>query len=492
MAFTEIIVDNATGSNLNGGFPIGGIYPVTSTGGTFTQAGGAGGNDRFAAAAGTPFSGCAVDDLVSSYADGAAAPTGYIGIITAINGGGASIDLHLTRFSGTRPTTGGSRTVKVGGALAGMSGAVGFPFGFAVGALTNAALDPLCVNIKGGTTYEITAAITHALNGVIFEGYTTTLHDGGLCKIGGDSASPTAPYTMLTVSGSGNKLRRMWFDDNGGTTPGQSVGNNCMVELSGSGDLAQFCRFSNAYRTGLRVGGAGCQASDCEAYANNRDDAGGFGGIHSSVSAAIVRCIAYNHAAGTDSCGFSAAGNDDRVIAFEDCISFNNAGNGFEVTGGDHSIRMSGCLSIDNAENGIEFNATTVTTSLLVIENSIIYGSGLVGIRNASALRTGPLVTNCAFGDNAGGDTTNVPTSFITNKVTLSGDPFEDKTNGDFRLNDTAGAGADCRAAGIGTFFINTANLSAGASTVGFPDIGAVQHEETAPPAGGQTSYTFG
>jgi len=35
MAFTEFYCDNTAGSNLNGGAPIGGVYPITYTSGSW-------------------------------------------------------------------------------------------------------------------------------------------------------------------------------------------------------------------------------------------------------------------------------------------------------------------------------------------------------------------------------------------------------------------------------------------------------------------------
>lgn len=472
MAYTEFYVQ-PTGSNLNAGSTTDNAAILTYAAGTFVRATGV-----FTVASGNPQTdGVAVGMFVGLYTTAGATQVGLVARVTARNA--TTITVNTTDIAGATANVSeaaGASTLKVGGAWAGPSGAVGFPFNFAVGTLVNATPDPTRVNFLAGT-YEITAAINHTLNGVIFQGYTATPGDGGLFKLGGDSASPAAPYTMLTISGAGNRVLHMWCDDNGGTTGGQTVGNNAMFDITGNGNHAQYCRFTNAYRVGARCGGAGSMISDCEAYSNNRDDASGFGGIHVTASGQVSRSISYNNLVGTDSCGFSASANDDRVMGFEDCISFNNAGNGFEFTGSDCSIRMKGCLSIDNDENGIEFNASTLTTSLMILEECIIYGSGLVGIRNASALRTGPNVINCAFGSNAGGVSTNVPASFFINQINLGADPFTDKANGDFTLNAVANGGELLRAAAVRAFFINTANLTEGNLTIDTRNVGAVQEE---------------
>lgn len=60
-----------------------------------------------------------------------------------------------------------------------------------------------------------------------------------------------------------------------------------------------------------------------------------------------------------------------------------------------------------------------------------------------------------------------------SNDVSLTGDPFVDAANGDFRLNATAGSGAACRTAGF-------PGVTAGGT--GYLDIGALQHAD---PVGG-------
>lgn len=486
MAYSEFYVQ-PTGSNLNAGSTTDNAAILTYAAGTFVRSTGV-----FTVASGNPQTdGVAVGMFVGLYTTAGATQVGLVARVTARNT--TTITVNTTDIAGATANVSeaaGASTLKVGGAWAGPSGTVGFPFSFAVGTLVNAAADPLRVNIKAGTTYEITAGITHSLNGVIFQGYTTTPGDGGMFKLGGDSASPTAPYTMFTLSGAGNKVFHHWCNDNGGTTGGQTVGNNAMFDITGNGNLVQFCWFSDSYRVGCRNGGAGSLVMDCHAHSCNRDDASGFGAFHSTATGDMTRCTASGNVVGTDSCGFSASANDDRVIAYDRCISIGNAGNGFEFTGSDHTIKMSRCISLNNAENGIEFNASTVTSSCLVIEDSVIYGSGLFGIRNANAIRTGPIVRNCAFGDNDSGDTTNVPASFIIDKITLGADPFEDSVNGDLRPNAVANGGELLKAAGFGSFFINPAWLTDGAATVSFPDVGAVQHQETA--VASQKSYTFG
>jgi hypothetical protein len=111
MAFTEFYCDASAGANVNAGdLTANGV--VTSTNGDWGNATA----NRFTAASGTPFSGVSVGDFASVYLDGATIAV-YIARVTAVNGGGASLDLSTTAISGTAPATGATgRSCTTGGA----------------------------------------------------------------------------------------------------------------------------------------------------------------------------------------------------------------------------------------------------------------------------------------------------------------------------------------------------------------------------------------
>src|SRR5437763_1304956 len=107
MAFTEFYCDAASGAQINAGDN---KTVVTSTNGDWGNAAA----NRFTAASGTPFSGVSVGDFASVYLDGATTAV-YIARVTAVNGGGASLDLSSTAKCGTAPTTGATgRSCTVG------------------------------------------------------------------------------------------------------------------------------------------------------------------------------------------------------------------------------------------------------------------------------------------------------------------------------------------------------------------------------------------
>lgn len=171
---------------------------------------------------------------------------------------------------------------------------------------------------------------------------------------------------------------------------------------------------------------------DCVAYDNTLD---GFG--RTSGYGFYLNCIAY----GNGQYGFNAYGNSTPLKIFN-CTAYNNA-YGFVASGGSIIQKLYNCLSYGNSVYGI-------------------YGPGEACF--------------CAFGNNTSGNTDGQIT-LIEGNVTLSANPFTNAAGGDFSLNNTAGGGAACRAAGFPGLF-------PGGLTTGYLDIGAAQHQDV----GGSTT----
>lgn len=129
------------------------------------------------------------------------------------------------------------------------------------------------------------------------------------------------------------------------------------------------------------------------------------------------------------------------------------------------------CISVNNTgATGYGFNAELGTQARQgVFINCIAHGNGATGFYVSTAAKTHLRLLNCAAGGNTSAQfSTNISAESQTSSVTLTGDPFTNAAAGDFSLNNTAGAGASCRAAGIGPV---------GQSS--FLDIGACQHKDS-------------
>lgn len=133
----------------------------------------------------------------------------------------------------------------------------------------------------------------------------------------------------------------------------------------------------------------------------------------------------------------------------------------------------------DNSSN-ISHNSIYNCTDGVVLANtaSLVYANvfGTVAgylFKGATTSGNPQLILNASTTPTSGRIDTTGAGTIITeiNDIALSGSPFTDASTGDFTLNNTAGGGADCRAASL--------------YWGGFADLGAVQHQDAGGGGGG-------
>lgn len=140
---------------------------------------------------------------------------------------------------------------------------------------------------------------------------------------------------------------------------------------------------------------------------------------------------------------------------------------------------------LDNGRSGIEMLNTT--SAGVRAHNCIFDGNTRYGLEAPTATGVGTLysefqdIRNCAFRSNTLGKYNTASFAPTSGDITLTGDPFTNRGADDFSLNNTAGAGADCRAAGY------PGVLNVGGT--GYPDIGMLQHQDSG--GGGTTTYVI-
>ena len=455
MAFTEFY-SQTTGSNLNAGSTTGDAAVFTFANGNWDSTTG------IFIATGADLSAIAVGMFASVYLDAATVGV-FVGRITAVNDTTDTITVSLTAKSGTAPATGATgRSIKIGGAWKGPNAAVAFPFGFITNTLTNAAGDYPRVNLKSGTTYSITAAMTHANAGsVTFQGYTTTVGDGGKAIIDGGTSG--ASYILLLVSGNDNFLTDIIFQNNGAT------GDEEGVRITGS--RGQCLRVvANSIR-GNGLNGVGTVLFvECETYACNQANSSGKGGVLTNADAILIRCFSHDNA-GSNSSGFRTYGISAN---FQDCVADSNGGDGFLLD--EWGIyTLSGCDSYNNGGNGFKLANDAIATYYLESCNAV--KNGAYGINGSTAQVRNGAIINCGFGSgtqaNTSGTTTGLSAMVETGSINYASNvtPWVDPANGDFRINLAAAKGT-----GRGAF---TQTAPSYAGTVGYPDVGAAQHLET-------------
>lgn len=185
----------------------------------------------------------------------------------------------------------------------------------------------------------------------------------------------------------------------------------------------------------------------CTAWSNSVT---GFDASNGSVAA--VGCLSVNNS-GASSDGFLS---NTSATAWEltHCTAYNNGRDGFRFVSGICTAYLLNCLSYANT--GTNFNVSAA--------------SDCVRLRNCAAGLGGVSSANVSSSLNLQGQVGN---------ITLTADPFTAKGSGDFSLNNTAGGGALCRAAGFSA-------AMPGVSTSSYRDVGAAQTQ-----GGGGGSVAF-
>jgi hypothetical protein len=458
------------GSNLNAGTRTGDTtVPGTSAALTYASGNWVASTGVFTVASGNPSSdGVAVGDFASVYADGSTV-TGFVGRVTARDA--TTITVSLSNKAGTAPTDGtGNRTLKIGGAWKGPNGAEAFPFGFIKASLTNVAGDRVRINMRNDADFSITATVNQNSDPIVIQGFVSSYGDGGRAAI--DGGTTGASYKLFRFGSWGCTCSDMIFKNNGDSGSESAVYYDtaaitfrCVAhDIRGIG-------FDNAAGTGA---GSGNLLIECEAYNCNQSNTSLLPGIFTDAGA-CVRCISHDNSAGSNCHGYGTGNSGGRFVG---CIADSNGGAGFKVnptvTGG---CLITNCDAYNNTGDG--FALTNGTNHNLYMENCNAVKNGGYGI-NLSAggggQRSG-FVFNCGFGSgsqaNTSGDINASDGCEVSGSITYASNvtPWIDPANGDFRINLAAAQGA-----GRGAF---TETAASYAGTVGFPDIGSAQHEDS-------------
>lgn len=449
MAFQEFHCDFANGSNLNSGFPVGGGYPYSTTNGAYTQGGGAGGgtSDLFAAASGTPFSAVAVGDYVSIYNDGAGAPTTFIGRVTAINGGGASIDVDSTKSSGTRPSTVGSgKTAVVGGYCKGPTGASDFPIDFITSAAKDGSGNFPRINLRNNATYDTTAVISNANTQITIEGYATTPGDGGKATIDGGGGA----YNIISFTAACVVIRHIKVQNNTGANQG--------IVYNATTGVVDRCIATNIGGSGFFLSGP--VAISCEAYDCNKSgtaNSSGFNMAVNSGSAMAYQCYSHDNT-GSTTHGFNLSGPGVSAV---ECISESNGGKGFDISGS--SCRVINCDSYNNGGYGLDARLGANTGLAIINTNFCKNGNNAINYSGGTAVSGIAYYNGFGTGgdDNDNGDLGTIGSLIVENSITYTSptNPWTAPTTGNFTISAAAAHGT-----GHG-FFLQTGSSKTGTET---------------------------
>ena len=306
-------------------------------------------------------------------------------------------------------------------------------------------------SLTSGLTFS-TAAGVGVITNII--GYSSNRLDGGKATL----ITSTTSLTLLTLSGTGIRLRNFVIDANNTTsstclsiTAPVTVDNVTIKNFTNRGisNGGNHASVSRAWITGgTSAAAAGYDGQSRNSIHNSVITLNSCPGLKMTNSTLVDNCIiANNSGSSSDGVQVAAATATNSLAALRNCTIANNGRDGIRATvaGGFDQCSMVGNLISSNLGYGI--NSTTTTY------NQVGADSGFNAFYNNS------------FGARVG--VLPFPSDF-----TLSGDPFVDTTTGNYALNSTSGAGASCRAMGYPGLFPN-------ATTTGYRDVGAAQHQDS-------------
>ena len=347
----------------------------------------------------------------------------------------------ITVDRSTGLTTGTGATLNLGGAL------------LTIGqAITNMVASNI-IYVRGGI-YSQSAQLTivagaNSRTPSQLIGYSTTRGDEGKPEITHDGVSGA----FILVKGAGTAVRLVNFELDGVdiATRGWEFGSN-------------YSACSNLLIHRIATEGIRCSGT------NNIIDrvevtdmkAGASVAIHAvNGSTTIVNSLIHDNPC----LGIDIFSNNSFILW---SLVYNNTGgssDGVKVRGL-HAATIVNNVFYGNGRDGIRLegdsNRQTLVQNNILAENG---GYGINGVNGAGGPWQG---RNNAYHNNTSGARNNVS---LPDDTDLSGDPFTAAGSDDFSLNNTAGAGAACRAAGFPGVY--PAGL-----TTGFIDIGAAQHED--------------
>jgi hypothetical protein len=350
----------------------------------------------------------------------------------------------LDRSPAATSTTGG--TFAVGGALSTISKA------FAASSLSNT------IWVKASGSYTVTATLT--LTGshptpFQFRGYTSTRGDGG--KVTWTTATNSTPL----LTGGGSNPTNFIFQNFNFTN---TAGTRDVAIHGGVSSQSFLVLFRNCTVDGCKSASTGyangvsfnlpllsfdsCEIKNCTSH-----------GVACSPGTSFVACLIHDNT--TDGIHVTAIGSGlDGTLAhiqLERTVVYNNGGKGINFAEpfplGNQSVVLilSNSAVLNSTSDGVFITAQSGNAiyAHLLLLNTIIDSNGGFGVNNAAITLGTFRDYNTAWRNNTSGDVNGTGVVKGPNDITLTADPFTNRSALDFSLNSTAGGGAACAAAGF-------------------------------------------
>lgn len=396
------------------------------------------------------------------------------GTVTSVAGGftaamvGNDINIAGTPYRITARTNTNTITVDGSpGAATGQTGKIGGAYG-SLGFVAGIATSSSKIHVKGGT-YTVSTTTPNVSGGpldwfagtpsgdgadsaVQINGYQTVRLDDGTQPVIQIASSGVTSISVFKI-GPRVIIRNIEVD-------GQSKTGIRGIYFGYTDGCVYRCTIRNCTDNGIMLG---AKQSAVRCRVTNCSGDGAFV-LGADQGCTVVACVADNN--GT----YGFAGGGSAVIG---CISVANTGIGFDVQG--HGSTVCNCTSYGNSGSG--FQSWSGTQGAAKFVNCVSYGNGAYGFSEGGTVA---MLINVFTGSNTSGAylawVTSAGNGFrptqIIGQTALSGNPFVNPSGTIssiedawtfFALNNTAGAGAVCRAAGM----------------IPYADAGAVQHQDS-------------
>ncbi len=281
-------------------------------------------------------------------------------------------------------------------------------------------------------------------------------------------------YVLLTCSANYPELVDLIFSNNGASASATGV------SLSGARGVTLRCVFHDLRGFGLATSSE-ANVVECEAYACNQSNTSNLAGFSVGNATTLVRCISHDNV-GSNSSGFQMSA----VASLDNCIGDTNGQAGLNYSSAGQCLTVVNCDFYNNVTDGIRLANSGSLSVYIENCNFIKNGTGGTGYGvngTGAGARMGRLI-NCGFGSgtqaNTTGTTNAIKSIVESGSITYATDvtPWVDPANGDFRINRATAINA-----GRGGY---TQTAVSYAGTIGYPDIGGVQHLEAAAGGGGK------
>lgn len=313
-------------------------------------------------------------------------------------------------------------------------------------------------------TFAQSAGPTGAVPATKIIGYSATRGDTGHATL------TLSTNTGLTgINGTGNGLWVEQVDVDCGSL-GTSTGLSSSTNFT-----ALRCKVSNFTTAGITSTGSNFNAIACEVTGGVAGATAGILQANAGISA--QRCFVHDNAC----TGIRFAAGS--CVAHN--LVANNSGatsDGIQLTGAQSVVINNTCHN--NGRDGIR-NSTTASSGLSLRGNLLTNNAGYgITLNSATAVEAQSTFDGNAYYLNTTG-TRNLADSTVgnygispyanTRDVILTASPYVGPTTGtsaNFNLNNTAGGGAACRHTG------DPLSWSGNTGSAGFPDMGAVQHQD--------------